>query len=122
MKTPIGIDLGTTYSAVAHITHSGTTEVLQNPQGNRLTPSVVYFVGPGSVVVGQDAKNMGHIAPDRVVASIKRHVGKDFLLTFDGHGYRPEAISAVILRALVEGAAAELGVSIADLVLSLIHI
>lgn len=116
MKRPIGIDLGTTYSVVAHVSDAGAIEVLENLQGDRLTPSVVYFDRPGSAVVGQDAKNMAHIQPDRVVASIKRHMGKDFLLTFDGQTYRPEAISAVILRALAEGAAAELSVPVADLV------
>lgn len=116
MKRAIGIDLGTTYSVVAHVNEAGVPKVLENPQGSRLTPSVVYFDGPESVVVGQDAKNMGHIAPDRVVASIKRQMGRDFLLNFDGRTYRPEAISAVILRALAESTAADLGVSVSDLV------
>ena len=116
MKIPIGIDLGTTTSVVAHVTDEGTVEILKNNNGDILTPSVVYFESAGSVIVGAEANTSGPVAPDRVVAAIKRKMGADFSLDFDGVSYRPEGISAVILRALTEAAARELGVHTEDLI------
>lgn len=114
MKTPIGIDLGTTFSVVARVTDDGTVEILRNENGDTLTPSVVLFEGAGAVTVGAEAKTSAPVAPDRVVAAIKRHMGTDFSLEFDGVPYRPEGISAIILRALVESAATELGIRAED--------
>jgi molecular chaperone DnaK (HSP70) len=116
MTVPIGIDLGTTFSVVAHVSDDGTIEIVKNENGDTLTPSVVYFESEGSATVGADAKALAALAPDRVVAAIKRQMGTDFSLTFDGVAYRPEGISAIILRALVEAAARELGVDRSDLV------
>lgn len=116
MRIPIGIDLGTTICVVATVTDEGVVQVVPNEQGELLTPSVAHFVGPGSVVVGSEAKAAAPVAPDRVVAAIKRQMGSDFTLSFDDVSYRPEGISAIILRALVDAAARELGVKPADLV------
>lgn len=115
MKTPIGIDLGTTYSVIAHVDHEGAIRVVPNDRGELLTPSVVYFQGPGKVLVGAEAKSSGPVHPDRVVTAIKRQMGKDASLSFDGEVYRAEGISAVILRYLAASAAAGLGVDTADL-------
>lgn len=116
MKTPIGIDLGTTISVVAHVTDDGAIDLVRNDNGEPLTPSVVYFESAGKVIVGAEAKASSPLAPDRVVAAIKRQMGTNFTLDFDGISYRPEGISAIVLRALVEAAARELGVGVGDLV------
>lgn len=116
MTIPIGIDLGTTISVVAVVDDDGSIRVLPNELGETLTPSVVYFEGGNSVLVGRDAKRMGPMEPDRVVSAIKRQMGQDATLRFDGVEYRPEAVSAIILRALVEAAAKELGVAVDELV------
>lgn len=116
MKTTIGIDLGTTLSVVAHVTDDGSIRILRNDNGEDLTPSVVHFEGPGEVVVGREAKGAAPNSPDRVVMGIKRQMGTDLALDFDGISYRPEGISAIILRALANAAARDLGVAPSDLV------
>lgn len=116
MTTPIGIDLGTTISVVSHVSDDGQVRMLANDAEELLTPSVVYFESAGVVIVGEDAKRNGPFAPDRVVAAVKRHMGTDHTLDFDGVSYRPEGISAIILRALVESAARRLKVPLAELV------
>lgn len=109
MKIPIGIDLGTTISVVAHVGDDGAVRVLPNGSGEPLTPSVVLFESPGKVVVGAEAKKAAPVHPDRVVSGIKREMGRDFTLSFDGTDYRPEGISAIILRYLASAAGAALG-------------
>lgn len=115
MTTPIGIDLGTTFSVVATVTDDGSLRIIDNAEGSALTPSVVHFESAGSVVVGAEAKRTAPVDPDRVVAGIKRQMGTDLALEFDGQSYRPEAISAIVLRALAEGAARALGCPPGDL-------
>lgn len=110
MKIPIGIDLGTTISVVAHVKDDGEVRVLPNDRGELLTPSVVLFEGPGRVMVGAEAKDSAPVHLDRVVSAIKRQMGSDLTLSFDGQTYRPEGISAIILRALSGAAAAALDV------------
>lgn len=102
--TALGIDLGTTYSVVATLDDRGRPTVLRNPLGEETTPSVVWFEQPGSVIVGSAARNACPAFPDRTVTLIKRWMGLDRTLMFDQVEYSPEAISALILRALVDGA------------------
>lgn len=111
----IGIDLGTTYSAVATVTPAGVVEVLQNEEGELLTASTVYFASSGDVQVGRAAKERSSLEPDRVVSAIKRQMGRDRVLTFEGCDYRPEAISAIILRWVAQSAAEELGIGVEEL-------
>lgn len=115
MARTIGIDLGTTYSVVAHASPNGQIDIVPNERGKELTPSVVYFRDDGQVEVGEGAKDVLPIEPDRVVEAIKRHMGTQYTLTFDGGMYTPEGISAVILRWLVTGAAQWLHVPAGDL-------
>jgi len=115
VKIPIGIDLGTTISVVAHVTDEGNVEILKDGNGDTLTPSVVYFESAGNIIVGTEAKKFGLLAPGRVVAAIKRKMGTDFSLRFDDISYRPEGISAIVLRALAEAAARELGVCVKEI-------
>lgn len=105
----IGIDLGTTYSAVATTDATGRPRVLANRLGQLTTPSVVSFLGPDEVVVGSAAKERRATDPDSTVSLIKRQMGTDRPLEFHGVGHTPESVSALILRALVDDAAAALG-------------
>lgn len=100
----VGIDLGTTFSAVAHI-KLGQPEIIINREGDRLTPSVVLVQEDGSVIVGSAAKEQAVIQPHSVVAAVKNYMGtrEEFLLA-DGKRYLPEVISSFILRRLVQDA------------------
>lgn len=97
-----GIDLGTTYSAIAHINEFDQADVIDNLEGDKTTPSVVYFESPDNFVVGKEAKNGQKVFPDDTVSLIKRVMGEKQSMTYQGKEYTPESISALILRQLVE--------------------
>lgn len=106
---PVGIDLGTTYSCLTHLTPEGQPVTLPNTEGELTTPSVVFFDGD-EVVVGTEALRNSVTHPDRVVAHAKRFMGDPHKCwVFDGHVYRPEQISSFILRKLLDGAEERLG-------------
>lgn len=109
-KKSIGIDLGTTYSCVMHVDSSGQETVVQNAEGNNLTPSVVYIADDGECYVGQEAKNLLASEPDNTIAGIKREMGQDYPMMYAGKTYTPEGISALILSSLAQDAVDELGV------------
>jgi molecular chaperone DnaK len=113
-----GIDLGTTYSCIARVDDSGRAIVIKNALGEDLTPSVVYFESPDSVVVGQDAKSVAKLYPDLVVSLIKRQMGTDYEETFHGETHTPETISALILRELARSAAEQTGEVVEDVVIT----
>lgn len=100
-----GIDLGTTYSAIAYIDDSGRPTVCRNDTGSEITPSVVQFESATNVVVGETAKQSAFIDADSVVGLIKRQMGQDREFEFHGEVYTPESISALILRRLAADAA-----------------
>lgn len=104
-----GIDLGTTYSAIAYLDETGRPTICRNSDNMETTPSVVHFETPDNVVVGQLAKASAVIDPDNVVSLIKRRMGEDFPQTFHGKDQTPESISSFILRALVSDAANQTG-------------
>lgn len=100
----IGIDLGTTFSAVARI-WQGQPEIVPNREGERLTPSVVLIQEDGSTIVGSAAKAQAVILPHGVVTAIKNYMGtKEEFLLADGKRYPPEVISSYILQRLVQDA------------------
>lgn len=115
-----GIDLGTTYSSVAHIDEFDRAIVVPNDINEPTTPSVAYFESPGHVVVGIEAKNMAEIEPDRVVQFVKRFMGRkdEFLFEYNGKSYAPEEISAIILKALVEKGQQNVQQEIKDVVIT----
>jgi len=74
MGTAVGIDLGTTYSAVAYIGSDGRESILKNDEGEAITPSVVYF-GPYETLIGDAAKEMFGLGDPQAVAFFKRCMG-----------------------------------------------
>ena len=115
----IGIDLGTTFSAVAHINRHGLPELLANQDGARTTPSVVYFEEGGGPIVGNAARNVALSDPERTVMCIKREMGNpSYRLNLDGKEYLPESIAAIILRQLKADASARLGTDVHRAVIS----
>ncbi|MDE7510740.1 molecular chaperone DnaK [Pediococcus pentosaceus] len=91
----IGIDLGTTNSAVA-VMDGDKPKIITNPEGARTTPSVVAFKN-GETQVGEVAKRQAITNPD-TIASIKRHIGEaGYKVTVDGKSYTPQEVSAMIL-------------------------
>jgi molecular chaperone DnaK len=95
----VGIDLGTTNSAVACIVN-GQPEIISSPEGKRLLPSVVMIDLKGKVLTGDMAKASQVAMPDRVVAAIKRKMGSDELVDMAGQKFLPQEISAMILKEL----------------------
>lgn len=98
----VGIDLGTTRSVVSHYTNRGPI-ILNNSVGERTTPSVVGFTDE-EVLVGKPAANQSDTNPTRTIESIKRRMGEEDTVSVDGDQYRPEEISALILKKLVQDA------------------
>ena len=106
----VGIDLGTTFCAVAHLDDRGRPVTIPNREGEVLTPSAVYLTGTGEAVVGQPALDVALEQPDKVAMLIKRQMGRaDYGRLVTGRSFRPETLSAVILRKLVQDAEQHLG-------------
>jgi molecular chaperone DnaK len=97
----------------------GEPTVITNPEGSRITPSVVGFTKDGQRLIGQLAKRQAVSNPDRTIKSIKRHMGeKDYKVTIDGKSYTPPEISAMILQKLKADAEAYLGESVSQAVIT----
>src|SRR3954470_24679537 len=106
----VGIDLGTTYCAVAALDDRGQPVTLPNRDGDMLTPSAVLLLDDGSAVVGQAALDVAQEQPDRVATLVKRRMGETtFGRPVAGREFRPETLSAIILRKLVQDAEHRLG-------------
>ncbi len=95
----LGIDLGTTNSAMA-IMEGGEPTIIPNGEGERTTPSVVAFKEDGEILVGEVAKRQAVKNPDRTIESIKRKIGTDHKVKIGDKEYTPEEISAKILQKL----------------------
>ena len=139
MAKAIGIDLGTTNSAVATMEGDKPT-VIVNSEGGRVTPSVVAFTKTGERLVGQVAKRQAALNPEKTVYSIKRFMGRKYTevteelkqvpykvvagpndavrVDIDGKLYSPEEISSFILRKLADDAAKYLGEKVKDVVIT----
>src|SRR3954451_23576016 len=103
----VGIDLGTTNSEVAYV-RDGQPHVCEE-DGDPIVPSFVGLADDGRLLVGKAARNQWALAPDRTVKSIKRKMGQDVKVKLGDQEYRPQEISALILRRLRDRAAAQLG-------------
>src|SRR5664280_2332638 len=118
MARAVGIDLGTTNSAVA-VLEGGEPEIIANAEGGRTTPSVVAFSKNGEVLVGEVAKRQAVSNVDRTIRSVKRHMGTDWKTPdLDGKHYSPQEISARILQKLKRDAEAYLGETVTDAVIT----
>src|SRR5260370_20255155 len=139
MAKAVGIDLGTTNSAVATMEGDSPT-VIVNAEGGRVTPSVVAFTKGGERLVGQVAKRQAALNPERTIYSIKRFMGRKYSevtaeiknvtykvvpgpndavrIDIDGKLYSPEEISSYILRKLAHDAARYLAEKVKDAVIT----
>lgn len=102
--TPVGIDLGTTFSSLAVVNGQGTAEIVPNAESERLTPSAVFF-DEDAILVGQVAKDAAATTPDRVVMFVKRQMGNPhWYFPHGGRRYAASDVSAIILRKLKQDA------------------
>ena len=116
MSKIIGIDLGTTNSAVA-VLEGKEAKIITNPEGNRTTPSVVSFKD-GETQVGEVAKRQAITNPN-TISSIKRHMGEEgYKVTVDGKDYTPQEISAMILQYIKDYAESYLGEKVTQAVIT----
>ncbi len=140
MGKAIGIDLGTTFSAVAAV-QGGKADIINNAEGSRTTPSVVAFKkDSGERLIGQVARRQAALNPERTLFSVKRFIGRKYdeveaerknvpyqvvagpnnavRFKIDDKEFAPEEISAMVLRKLVDDASAYLGEKITDAVIT----
>ena len=117
MARAVGIDLGTTNSAIA-VLEGGEPTIIPNAEGGRTTPSVVAFSKSGEVLVGEVAKRQAVTNVDRTISSVKRHMGTDWSVEIDGKKYTAQEISARILAKLKTDAESYLGESVTNAVIT----
>jgi molecular chaperone DnaK len=117
MARAVGIDLGTTNSAIA-VLEGGEPTIIANAEGGRTTPSVVAFSKSGEVLVGEIAKRQAVTNVDRTIRSVKRHMGTDWSREIDGKKYTAQEISARILQKLKRDAESYLGETVTDAVIT----
>ena len=117
MGKVVGIDLGTTNSAIA-VMEGNEAVIIANAEGERITPSVVGFSKTNERLVGRIAKRQAITNPERTVVSIKRKMGTDYTVSIDGKKYTPQEISAMILQKLKNDAEAYLGQPITQAVIT----
>ena len=140
MGKAVGIDLGTTFSAVA-VVEGGKPEVITNAEGSRTTPSVVAFKDSGERLVGQVAKRQAALNPEKTLFSVKRFIGRKYdevesernlvpyivkagpnnavRFKINDKEYAPEEISAMVLKKMVEDASKHLGEKVTDAVITI---
>ena len=108
MSDLIGIDLGTTHSVAAYMADDGP-RIIPNALGKSLTPSVVGIDLEGKLLVGQAAKELQVLHPERCAALFKRYMGTDWTAVLAGKKRTPEELSSLVLRTLKEDAEAFFG-------------
>jgi molecular chaperone DnaK len=105
----VGIDLGTTYSAIAIVNKHGVPEILPNAEGDRITPSVILF-DQDDIIVGNYAKQAAIAYPEQVVDFVKRHMGDaDYQFVYRNDTHAPDRLSSFILAKLKHDAEIKLG-------------
>jgi molecular chaperone DnaK len=117
MARAVGIDLGTTNSAVA-VLEGGEPTIIANAEGGRTTPSVVAFAKNGEILVGEIAKRQAVTNIDRTIRSVKRQIGTDWSQKIDDKSYSAQEISARILQKLKRDAESYLGETVTDAVIT----
>ena len=119
-RKAVGIDLGTTFSALCHVDENGRTQIIPNAESERITPSVILFDG-STAIVGSAAKQSAVAEPEKIVDFVKREIGKskiEFNREFGGKLWSAEELSALILRKLKQDGEKFLGVPITDAVIT----
>ena len=116
MDIIVGIDLGTTNSEIA-LLRDGQPHVFEE-NGDPILPSFVGLSEDGRLLVGQAARNQWVLAPERTIKSIKRKMGQDVKVKLGDQEYRPQEISAMILRALRDRASQQLGTTVKKAVIT----
>ena len=119
MGISVGIDLGTTFSAVAYIDpKSNLPQIIPNSEGKRITPSVIQFLD-GKIIFGSEAEEAFNAGEPNCVATFKREMGSDEPYCYiEGKPYTSEKLSSLLLRHLKEDAEAALGEQIKDAVIT----
>ncbi len=119
MANIVGIDLGTTFSSLAMLNSIGKPEIVPNADGDRLTPSAIFFdeENPEMIRIGIEALNSRYLNPSRAVRWIKRHIGTDYTVKIDGRDWTPTELSALILKKVRQDCSAQCG-EIRDAVIS----
>lgn len=117
MGKVIGIDLGTTNSCVS-VVENNVPVIIPGTSGSMTTPSVVAFTKKGERLVGESARRQAVTNPDRTISSVKRHMGTNWSVKIDGTEYKPQTISAMILRQLKKDAEEFLGETVTDAVIT----
>ena len=120
MSNIAGIDLGTTFSAIAILNSIGKPEIVPNAESERITPSAIYFDEEDAEIirVGIEAINSRHLNPDRSVRWVKRHMGDaKYSVEIDGKKWNASELSSLILKKLKQDASVEHG-EIKDVVIS----
>jgi molecular chaperone DnaK len=119
MSRTVGIDLGTTYSALAIVNEHGKPEIISNREGERITPSVVLFDGE-TPIVGTMAKRSAAASPQNVAQFAKRHMGEPSWRFYNdkGDAFTAEEISALVIKRLKDDAEAVLNEKIENAVIT----
>src|ERR1700678_4405771 len=120
LRKAVGIDLGTTFSAIAHIDPYGKPQIIPNAESERIAPSVILFDG-ANAIVGTHAKQNAVAEPEKIVDFVKREMGKskaDFHREFNNHVYTAKEFSAIIIKKLKNDAQKYLGSEITDAVIT----
>ncbi len=120
MSNIAGIDLGTTFSALAILNAIGKPEIVPNAEGERITPSAIYFDEENSNIirVGVEAIHSRHINADRTVRWVKRHMAQaDYKKVIDSKDWTPTELSSLILKKLKQDCSEQQG-QISDVVIS----
>ena len=121
MAKIIGIDLGTSNSAAA-VLIGGKPTIIPSAEGNTLGgkafPSVVAFTKDGQRLVGEPARRQAISNPDRTITAIKRKMGTSYKVKIENKEYKPQEISAMILRKIKEDASAYLGEEVTDVIIT----
>ncbi|OCS91112.1 Hsp70 family protein [Caryophanon latum] len=115
--TIIGIDLGTTNSAMAYL-KDGKPEIIPNKDGHRTTPSIFSINPQGEIQIGQIAKNAYAGLPNETVLEVKRLMGKDEVVQIGDRTFKPEEISSFYLKYLKESAEIALGTEVTEAVIT----
>ncbi|GAB6089836.1 Hsp70 family protein [Spirochaeta dissipatitropha] len=117
MKYVIGIDLGTTNSAMA-VWNGSSADIIPNDRGNRITPSVVAMTDSGEILVGESAVNQAAVNPSQTVFAVKRKMGTSHRFVLNGMEFSPTEISSWIISKLKQDAESFLGTELHEAVIT----